>query len=309
SSNDVGRVFLQSMISRRVISDKLAKTLWKKSIEAVQAADESLEVPYNANEFDQYIHDLNRKLEQIDFKLIFTVDEVVGQKVLVLVNARSDELAQLATEYTPAEIAYFRALVEQIILASSESYSISSMTALREVSNLKSSMTKGQAEVVLSNFVANGWLLKSPRGRFSLSTRTLVELQTYLKNNYEENLNECTVCFEFVTKGVGCYTVNCAARLHNHCFATLTQSNNTRACPSCKVSWADTRKLISVGEGALGEGEDSRTTRKRRAASEDDDEESAEGSEEEEEEEEQEQEQEEEPSQPKTKKGAKAKGK
>ena len=36
------------------------------------------------------------------------------------------------------------------------------MTALREVSNLKSStMSKGQAEVVLQNFVANGWLMKS----------------------------------------------------------------------------------------------------------------------------------------------------
>lgn len=36
SSNDVGRLFLQSIISRRVVSDKLAKVLWGKCVEAVK---------------------------------------------------------------------------------------------------------------------------------------------------------------------------------------------------------------------------------------------------------------------------------
>jgi non-structural maintenance of chromosomes element 1 len=85
----------------------------------------------------------------------------------------------LATEYSAVEIAYFKAIVclslpplssgdpqnlsqiEQIMLAPREAFSISSMLALREVSELKSSMTKTQAEVVLNSFVIRGWLLKS----------------------------------------------------------------------------------------------------------------------------------------------------
>ena len=52
--------------------------------------------------------------------------------------------------------------VEQIMLAPHESFSVSSLAALREVNTLKSNMTKTQAEVVLGSFVAKGWLLKSP---------------------------------------------------------------------------------------------------------------------------------------------------
>jgi hypothetical protein len=47
------------------------------------------------------------------------------------------------------------------MLAPNEAYSVSSFAALREVNALKSNMTKAQAEIVLSSFVAKGWLLKS----------------------------------------------------------------------------------------------------------------------------------------------------
>ena len=88
----------------------------------------------------------------------------------------------MATEYSPIEIAYFKAVVrsstasfvvpaayaytdsaqlEQIMLAPNESYCVSSLAALREVNSLKSNMTKSQAEATLSSFVAKGWLLKS----------------------------------------------------------------------------------------------------------------------------------------------------
>ena len=51
--------------------------------------------------------------------------------------------------------------IEQIMLAPNESFCVSSLAALREVSNLKSNMTKTQAEVVLGSFVSKGWLVKS----------------------------------------------------------------------------------------------------------------------------------------------------
>lgn len=47
------------------------------------------------------------------------------------------------------------------MLAPREAYSVSSLAALREVSSLKSNMTKSQAEAVLGSLVAKGWLLKS----------------------------------------------------------------------------------------------------------------------------------------------------
>ena len=84
----------------------------------------------------------------------------------------------MATDYSPAEIAFFKAIVsinpiacmptsqlhskvEQIMLAPREAFSVSSMAALRELTILKINITKANAEVVLTSFVSKGWLLKS----------------------------------------------------------------------------------------------------------------------------------------------------
>lgn len=47
------------------------------------------------------------------------------------------------------------------MLAPNDSYSCPSLVALREVSTLKSNMSKAQAEIVLNSFITRGWLLKS----------------------------------------------------------------------------------------------------------------------------------------------------
>jgi hypothetical protein len=56
------------------------------------------------------------------------------------------------------------------MLAPRQSFSISSLGALREVGAIrpKVSMTKAQAENVLASFVARGWLLKSKYVPFNL---------------------------------------------------------------------------------------------------------------------------------------------
>lgn len=46
--------------------------------------------------------------------------------------------------------------------APNESYSVSSLAALRELNNLEGTkMSKSQGEIVLESFVAKGWLYKS----------------------------------------------------------------------------------------------------------------------------------------------------
>jgi hypothetical protein len=47
------------------------------------------------------------------------------------------------------------------MLAPREAFSASSMAVLRELTASKSSITKVNAEVVLTSFVSKGWLLKS----------------------------------------------------------------------------------------------------------------------------------------------------
>ncbi|KAI0647162.1 Nse1 non-SMC component of SMC5-6 complex-domain-containing protein [Trametes meyenii] len=275
SSADVQRLFLQAILSRRILSQRLAAKIWEKCIDAVKEVNATLDIEYHSdrNSWDTFVTSVNEALNPLDLEFAHLHDEVSGKEVYAVVNRKGDEIAQLATEYSPVEIAYFKAVLEQIMLAPNESYCVSSLAALREVNALKvGNMTKSQAEATLGSFVARGWLLKSKKGRFSLATRTVLELQTYFRNTYENEVLECTICMELVTRGVACYTPQCQARLHTHCFNTYKRRN--AGCPSCKVSWTDANlaKLRPVGEAAFREGQDLGRRRVRRKSTEDGDE-------------------------------------
>ncbi|KAI6045378.1 Nse1 non-SMC component of SMC5-6 complex-domain-containing protein [Pisolithus marmoratus] len=240
TSGDVQRLFLQAVFSRGILSYSHALVLWKSCVDAVKAAHPALDVRASdrRDEWDRFVNKINNALNPLDLEFRHVLDEETGREMYAVVNTRGDEIAQMATDYSPTEIAYFRAVVEQIMLAPNECYSLSSLAALREVNALKTSMTKSQAESVLSSLVARGWLLKSKRGRYSLSTRALLELSPYLKSNYPDECLECTICMEIVTRGVSCSTPACQTRMHQHCFRKLP-AKQARSCPTCQKSTAE----------------------------------------------------------------------
>ncbi|KAF8274953.1 Nse1 non-SMC component of SMC5-6 complex-domain-containing protein [Lactarius quietus] len=274
ASGDVQRLFLQSVISRRVLSADLAKALWKQSVEAVKATDDTVQINANTNSADgwgDFLANLNKSLDPLDLELSRMHDEITRKETYALVNRRDDEIARIASDYSPLEISYFRALVEQIMLAPNSSYSISSLAALREVNSLTSAMTKTQAESVLVSFVAKGWLLKSKKGRFSLSPRSLLELQPYLKSTYPDEVLECKGCFEILTRGYACPKAGCKVRMHNSCYETHHRRTNGNKCPDCREDWGrpGNDKVVPVGEAAAPKDEWPRRTRRSLTESED----------------------------------------
>ncbi|KAJ7905428.1 Nse1 non-SMC component of SMC5-6 complex-domain-containing protein [Mycena olivaceomarginata] len=297
---DVQRLFLQAVLSRGVLSGKMAQTLWAKSKDAVMAADNTLDIPHSGTreDWDEFVVKVNQALDPLDLEFRTLQEETSGREMYAIVNRKGDEIAQMATDYTPGEIAFFKAMVEQIMLAPRDSFSISSLAALREVSALKpkSNMSKTQAEIVLASFVAKGWLLKSKRGRYSLSTRALLELQPYLKSTYPDEIIECLICLGMMTKGVSCPTANCQVRMHYHCFAKYAARN--RKCPTCDSDWpgADPHEMKPVGEAAVRDGDDGKRRVRKSVENSDDDEEEDENLDDE-------------PSQPRTQQSRKTKSK
>ncbi|RDB21203.1 Non-structural maintenance of chromosomes element 1 [Hypsizygus marmoreus] len=280
SSDDVQRLFLQAILSRGILSGKLAQTLWEKCVQAVKAAEPDISVPYSQTKdaWDAFVVKVNKSIDNLDLEFRHLHDETTGREMYALVNRKGDEIAQMATDYTPAEIAYFKAIIELIMLAPRESFSVSSFAALREVSAIKpkTNMSKTQAENVLGSFVAKGWLLRSKRGRYSLATRALLELGPYLKSTYPDEIVECTICMEIMTHGVACHTNNCKVRMHFHCFTTYRRRH--KACPTCRADWpesANEKPLVPVGEAAVKDGEDAKHSGREKSAEDSDEEDEA----------------------------------
>ncbi|KAH8833826.1 hypothetical protein DL96DRAFT_1578514 [Flagelloscypha sp. PMI_526] len=254
---DVPRLFLQAVLSRRVLSSDLARIIWRKSIETIQEASETdIDIPDNDKSWVEFLRDVNDSLNDLDLEFRQFRDEEEGRAWFGIVNRKGDDIAQAATNYSAAEIAYFKALVTQIMLAPRKAYSISSTAALREVNFVKG-LTKLQAENVLDHFVANRWLNRSRRGRYSLSARTVLELESYLKTEFPDEVINCTVCRDMLTKGYACTTVGCKGRTHLHCLNVARGK-----CTECKEEWpksSDVSKaknpLIPIGEDAVKDNE------------------------------------------------------
>ena len=108
SSLDVQRLFLQSAISRRVLSAELAKVIWKQCVEAVKglvfvlsrlflthsktgntttAADNTLQINASiANDWGEFLASLNKSLDPLDLELSRIRNEVTGKEMYALVR-------------------------------------------------------------------------------------------------------------------------------------------------------------------------------------------------------------------------------
>ncbi|CAG8518235.1 5933_t:CDS:2, partial [Paraglomus brasilianum] len=208
--NDTHRLFLQASIAERIFSETTAEEMYRKSCEATS-------VEYEIESFDDFMAALNDRLHRVDMEFRKSHDEENGNTVWALVNTNGDEVAKLATEYSPNEIAFFRRILELIVTADGEAFSVSSISALREGPLLKPQITKTATEALLQKFVDDKWLIRSSSGRYSMSARAILELQSLLKEEFEDYILECTLCYEIVTKGQRCKTTKCKARFHHHC--------------------------------------------------------------------------------------------
>ncbi|KAG9017085.1 hypothetical protein FRB90_001815 [Tulasnella sp. 427] len=196
----VEKLFLQAMMTRRIVSEKLAMELWRASVDAVRKVEPNVEA---LQEWGPFLGNVKHLLDPLGLDIKGTVIEDTGEKALILVNLVRDEIAQLATAYTATEITFFKQIVELIVMAPNESYSAGEITCLKEGLQLPAGMKVPlrHATKLLGSFAANGWLHKSKRSRYSLGPRAVVELRGYLTETYEEeNLQICPTCSGLVFK-------------------------------------------------------------------------------------------------------------
>ncbi|KAJ5949998.1 hypothetical protein N7454_001582 [Penicillium verhagenii] len=198
-------------------------------------------------------------------------------RVYALVNTTSDPITQLATTYSADEIAYVKRLLdymfdtnnnricEGMVITSIQALNIrssaeanrrrSANAATQQSQGAAQSLTMTQAENMMQNLVAEGWLEKSKNDYFSLSPRGLMELRGWLVAEYNEEVDGvrkerikfCAACRDIITVGQRCEDRNCSGRLHDHCMRNFFRIHRAEKCPVCKKDWPGNK---FVGERA-----------------------------------------------------------
>jgi hypothetical protein len=109
SANDVHRLFLQAVFSRRILTVQLAQTIWAKCAEAVKcdfrtvlplvkqelislsniaAVNEDLNVHYSKDRaaWDNFVGEINGSLNSLDLEFRHLHDEMEGKEMYGLVS-------------------------------------------------------------------------------------------------------------------------------------------------------------------------------------------------------------------------------
>lgn len=167
---------------------------------------------------NETIATINEDLSDLDFEIRRTIEQIECKNIWVLCNTTSDELTQMATHHSAKDIAFFKILLELIFVKNNtrraEVFAVSKMDAVQHSTG--AGLTKAQGEAVLQQFVDESWLQQSSKGFYSPTARTLMELQGYLQETYNDEdedeegesnnggsaakvIKSCHACREFLT--------------------------------------------------------------------------------------------------------------
>ncbi|KAL1979986.1 hypothetical protein VTN96DRAFT_4832 [Rasamsonia emersonii] len=289
--NDSNRAFLQAFMARSTMTFEEAKPV----LAAIFSAREGREVlpeDITPADFSSYITAANTAISPFDLEIRSMIDQkpkanrdgtghAAPDRVYALVNTTSDPLTQLATTYTPDEIAFVKRVLDamfetyntrrceamvvtgiqamQLARASGDANRRESNGAATQASQggAAQSLSMSQAETMMNRLVEEGWFEKSSKGFYSLSPRGLMELRGWLVETYNDEdedghranrIKFCAACKDILTVGQRCANRDCPGRLHDTCMRNFFRMQQAEQCPVCKAPWPGDK---FVGERAI----------------------------------------------------------
>lgn len=73
---------------------------------------------YDASNYDEFVHEAGAVIAYTGLEIRRMVDEWTGKLLVAVVNTKGDELAQLATPYTPQELSLINTWVRTASISS-----------------------------------------------------------------------------------------------------------------------------------------------------------------------------------------------
>ncbi|KAI9206342.1 Nse1 non-SMC component of SMC5-6 complex-domain-containing protein [Polychytrium aggregatum] len=222
------RIFLQALISSPFINDSRIKHIHRIACERGG---------YSPDSWTNFLHHVAEQLLIVDMALKSVQNPLTGEVFWALTNINGDDIAEMATDLTFAEVSFFKHMVEQIMVTEDETFEVSSMKCLADCTRLKHPIAKKEAQRLLDSWVEQGWLQLN-NGRYSLGLRSLMELESYLKAEFRDYVAECFFCKKIATIQVEhCSTEGCNLRGHAICCERYYTRRAEKQCPECNSPW------------------------------------------------------------------------
>lgn len=234
---DSHKLFLQSFMSRGLLDAKEVRQLYRTC--CLKFNDQFAEKEEDQKQhLLEFVRTINRNIQPFHMEIKKGVSEDEGKSFYCLVCTSDSSITKLASDYTSSEMDFFKRLIEGII--DSDNGEIGSTAALNTTDKLDKNlkkMSKQDAQNLLERLEAQKWI-KINKGKVSLATRSLLELEQYILDMYQNITDKCNVCKRLCVKGQVCDS--CSTKLHFHCATRFFQNKENPRCPNkeCGAVWS-----------------------------------------------------------------------
>uniref|UniRef100_A0A0B6ZPW6 Non-structural maintenance of chromosomes element 1 homolog n=2 Tax=Arion vulgaris TaxID=1028688 RepID=A0A0B6ZPW6_9EUPU len=219
------KMFLQCFLSQGILNAREVKNLLKKCDVQVDSKEEMA----------KYVQNANASIAFVNLEIKKGIQEEDGASFYCLVNTVETSISRMLSTYSPNELELFKKLIEQIV--ETEDGKIGSLAALSLTEKLDKRMGKEEAQNFLERLEKDKWIKKESDGKISLSVRSIVELDQYLKDMYQEVIKMCYICTKICLLGEIC--PKCGIKIHKKCAQTLFDNRTEKKCPDrhCRALW------------------------------------------------------------------------
>lgn len=284
---DAHRSFLQSFMARGTLTFREARPIMAAIFTAGNGQGHPAD-PSDITEaqFRALMSKMREAVAPLDYDVRSTTHQTTREQIWALINAHSDPSTQLATSRSPDEIAFIKRVLDAMFETyNTQRQEVMAVTAAQarqvarpparsdrnedadgenEAPHTQHAVDRGlkhsEVEKLLPSMVEEGWFEQSNAGFYSLSARSLMELNTWLLEAYNDpdaspdnwqRIKSCEACKDIVTVGQRCPERDCNVRLHDACADAFWRTRRTgQVCPKCQTAWTGTN---FVGERSVTE--------------------------------------------------------
>jgi len=223
-------LFLQTIMSCGLLNGKDVKDYHKLACEQSKEA-------YSVDDLGQFVITINANIKTFGLEIKKAVDELTGKHFFVLINKVESDITRMHPKYSIAQTELLKRLVQAIV--ESDTGMISTMSALRLVNGLEQKMSQTDAEGFYQRLIQDKWLILTSLGQYTLSTRSIADLEMYIAEQFNDVAVNCSLCHKLCIMGQNC--PSCPVRVHFHCATVYFRRDPSGSMPclsdTCQAVW------------------------------------------------------------------------
>ena len=197
---------------------------------------------------DLFMEETNKALEKIQMSVSKIHEEVktssdgrgpYTQYYVLAPTYENEQIAKLQKNFTEPELEWLKIVAEHLVDSEEKMATQTDLINLcRNGGNnsLKKKLNVTEADTALIKFLDDGYLFRVKTGKksvkYGLGPRFLVEMESWMRQEFEDDVWSCDKCGKIGMIGVDCPKQNCGARFHYYCVDT---GNKDPKCYKCKT--------------------------------------------------------------------------